>query len=237
MAARRLRSCWLFNCCCGSSGLLCAEESYGPILCAIVQALLVNNSHRNGRPSLYFSSTQVWEKLKIYTNNKRHALSLFYAARCKKKILVTIVTITGWHSFNLNDLILKPIGPIKRMNSMWKCFFLIFLPLTNLSEDLHQKNKVAVWFPLSDVVSDHTRVSGVCVCVCLCTVRMPVVHPAAGLSCLVRCEQEKVRWCGGGGRGDYWGLERRDGKDRSGRSWRQCLMAVPAEKTKIPKEH
>jgi len=34
------------NCCCGSSGLLCAEESYGPILCAIVQALLVNNAHR-----------------------------------------------------------------------------------------------------------------------------------------------------------------------------------------------
>lgn len=43
-AACSLWCCWLHNCCCGASGLLCAEESYGPILRAIVQALLVNNS-------------------------------------------------------------------------------------------------------------------------------------------------------------------------------------------------
>lgn len=52
VAACRLWCCRLHNCCFGSPGLLCAEESYGAILCAIVQALLVNSSRRKRCPSL-----------------------------------------------------------------------------------------------------------------------------------------------------------------------------------------
>lgn len=58
-------------------------------------------------------------------------------------------------------------------------------------------------------------------------------------------EEEKVRcwgtlgcWGGSGGGGCSGGSAQRDCKDRNKwTAWTQCLIAGPAEKTKIPTEH
>lgn len=67
-----LLCCRLYNCCCISSGLLCTEESYGAILWAIVQALLVNNSHRKRlplHPRALYSSAKYQSLYNIQPNN------------------------------------------------------------------------------------------------------------------------------------------------------------------------